>query len=483
MKKRKNRLVAVVSFVLIIGFLATSLASYFVSLTSLRSQIAQKELPLTSDNIYSEIQRDLLRPIFISSLMANDTFLRDWIIDGEKAEAQIIRYLYHIQKKYKTFTSFFVSEKTHIYYHSDGILKNIKEDEPRDRWYFRVREMQSEYEINVDPDMANKDSMTIFINFKVYDYDKQFIGATGVGLTVRAVKDLIRKYQKNYARNIYFIDKKGRMKLQSAVAQNSPEQIQDMEGMSTIADKILSGRNGYFKYKKSGKTIHLNTRYIPEFDWLLLVEQKEETATRPILNALFINLAICAVITLFVLILTSLTISAYQKRIEKMAATDDLTGIFNRKAFDLFGSQVLKEIKRKKLDLSIVLFDIDHFKNVNDQYGHLTGDAVIQHIVKVSQGVIRESDIFCRWGGEEFLVVLKDCNLTDAYRVAEKVRKAIEDTPAVHNGNKIISTISCGVAYYRKKESVDSLLSRADELLYKAKHQGRNRSEKDMESV
>jgi hypothetical protein len=107
MEQRKNKLVLIVSLLLITGFAVTSLASYFVSRSSLRSQIIKKELPLTSDTIYSEIQRDLLRPIFISSLMANDTFLRDWVIQGEKDETQIIRYLREIQNNYNTFTSLF----------------------------------------------------------------------------------------------------------------------------------------------------------------------------------------------------------------------------------------------------------------------------------------------------------------------------------------------------------------------------------------
>ena len=89
MKQKWNNLILIVSLLLITGFLTTSLASYYVSLASLRSQITKKELPLTSDNIYSEIQKDLLSPIFISSLMANDIFLRDWIINGENDITQI----------------------------------------------------------------------------------------------------------------------------------------------------------------------------------------------------------------------------------------------------------------------------------------------------------------------------------------------------------------------------------------------------------
>ena len=121
----KKKLIIALSVILIIGFLTTSLVSYFVSRASLRSQIDEMALPLTSDNIYSEIQRDLIKPVLISSFMAHDTFLIDWILGGEKNVAQITQYLKEIKTQYNTFTSFFVSEKTKIYYQAEGILKKV----------------------------------------------------------------------------------------------------------------------------------------------------------------------------------------------------------------------------------------------------------------------------------------------------------------------------------------------------------------------
>src|SRR5471030_1429938 len=117
---------------------------------------------------------------------------------------------------YGAYTAFFVSNSSLTYYHAKGVLKQIKADEPRDAWYFRVRDMKEPYEINVDPDMANKDNLTFFINYKVYDYKDQFIGAAGVGLTVDAVIKLIDKYQQRYQRSVYFVDTFGRLVLTGA---------------------------------------------------------------------------------------------------------------------------------------------------------------------------------------------------------------------------------------------------------------------------
>ncbi len=315
---KDKKLIVIISLVLVVGFLITSLASYFVSLKSLRSEITLNELPLTSDNIYSEIQRDLLRPVFIASLMATDTFLRDWIIAGEKDEKNVTKYLKEIKEKYNTFTSFLVSENTMNYYYSGGILKKVDPDEERDAWYFRVREMTDDYEINVDPDMANKDMMTIFVNYRVYDYDGNYIGATGAGLTVNSVKMLIEEYQKKYNRNIYFVDKNGDVKLSGANFPQSTTNIFKSKTRSNYADEMLSHSERSFNYRNKNGMIHVNTRYISEFGWYLIVEQPEGEATRHIFTTLMINLGICILITIIVLVLVSISIKTYQSRLETL---------------------------------------------------------------------------------------------------------------------------------------------------------------------
>jgi diguanylate cyclase (GGDEF)-like protein len=469
MLEKKKKLVLLISLILVTGFLMTTFASYYVSRASLLSRIDESELPLTSDNIYSKIQHDLLQPIFISSLMANDTFLRDWVVQGEKDPVQMTRYLKEIQTKYNTYTCFFVSEQTKTYYQSEGILKKISSDDRRDDWYFRVREMKPDYEINVDPDMANNDTMTIFINYKVFDYDRNMIGATGVGLTVSAVKDLIEVYQKTFSRRIYFVDKQGEVKLHGASYSPDQANIHKVEGLGLIASEIVSGAMGRYRYERDGKRIHLNTRYIPEFQWYLLVEQTEKDAIENIFNALVLNLMICAVVVSVVLLLIYKTISGYQKRLEKVATVDKLTGVFNRLAFELIFEQALNEARRTDAPLSILLFDIDRFKQINDNQGHLKGDEVLKQVADLVAGQIRQSDSLARWGGDEFVILLRGCELNAAVVTAEKVRLIIEK---VMSSQAI--TVSFGVAVCRPDESADSFLARADKALYIAKNSGRN---------
>ena len=254
-----KRFVAILGALILAGFLATSLVSYFVARDSLTDQIAESTLPLTSNNIFSEIQRDLLRPVFISSLMAQDTFVRDWALNGEKEPDQIVRYLKEIQDRYKTVTSFFVSDRSHKYYHAGGVHRRVAADNPRDAWYFRVRDIAGDYEINVDPDEINKDAVTVFINHKVYDYAGRYIGATGVGLGVTAVKELLETFRQRFGRMVYFVDLEGNVTLHGADFDR-PGNIRDREGLAAVATQLLGSLEGSFSYRNDGRTFYLNSK-------------------------------------------------------------------------------------------------------------------------------------------------------------------------------------------------------------------------------
>lgn len=477
MENRKIRFVAILTVLLLFGFITTCFVSYYVAHDSLSSQIAETTLPLTSDNIYSEIQRDLLRPIFISSLMAQDTFLRDWALAGEHDEKAIIRYLDEIQKRFGTVTSFFVSEKTRKYYHPTGVLKRISEAAPQDKWYFRVRAIHDDYEVNVDSDTADRHSLTIFINYRVFDYQGRYIGVTGVGLTVKAVQDKVNAYQHRYGRRVYFTDREGNITLRGADFKG-PENIRQVEGLASHATQLLTCPSSSLTYKQDGRTIYLNSRLVPEFGWYLLVEQEDDPAEARILKTLLGNLAVSLVVTAIVLFLVNLTIGRYQRRLEEMATTDKLTGAANRQAFDMLFAQAVRLAKRRGGKLSAIMLDIDHFKEVNDTHGHPTGDRVLKTVAHTVKTQIRDADMLFRWGGEEFLILLPDCDQAQAGQVAEKIRQTLAGKKDVAIGGQVIGVnASFGVAQLRENDTEVELIHRVDSALYAAKGKGRNRVE------
>ncbi|WP_257638168.1 sensor domain-containing diguanylate cyclase [Janthinobacterium sp. UMAB-56] len=473
----KYRLLILLTLILGAGFLATSLASYMASRQALEHGIADQTLPLTGDNIYSEIQKDMLRPVFISSLMAHDTFVRDWILAGENNPEQIVRYLAEVKQKYGAITSFLISDKSSKYYYAEGTLKSVSPEATRDIWYYRVRAMAStDYETNVDVDMANRDSMTIFINHRVYDYDGQFIGATGIGLTLATMNHIIDRYQARFQRNIYFVDGAGTLVLAGKTMRNGHGNIRSLPGVNTIAEQIINHQSAptHLSYQLDHAQILVNSRFIPELGWYLVVEQNVSDDVQSLQRVFILNLAISFGVTLLVLLLTLLTVNRYQRRIERIASTDALTGLLNRQSLELLFQRALLLSRRTAQPMSAILFDIDFFKRVNDTHGHLWGDKVIRGVADVARATVRESDVITRWGGEEYLVLLNNCNLAQATEVAENLRVAIEGHAFGLPEPQLAVTISLGVAEYRLDESESAFFSRADSALYQAKHHGRN---------
>ncbi len=472
----KRNLIILTSILLGVGFLVTSVGSYYVSRSAIRESIIKTELPITADKIYSEIQKEMIRPVIVSQMMADDTFLRDWVINRETDVRKITNYLDQIKKRFNAVTSFFVSEQSRSYYYSEGILKKVSESEWRDAWYFRVRKMDKPYEINVDFDPANNNAMTIFINHRVYDYNSRFIGATGVGLTVDSVKKMIDDYQQKYRQRIFFLNQEGRVIL-SAGQEKWPEtDIWQIEGLSGVADRILNETLGSFIYSSGSDTRFLNVRSIPEFGWHLCVEKTEKEAVSGIWKVLFLNILIFIAVTIIFLLASGMIINRFQTQLETLATTDKLTGLHNRQAFEVLIGQLMQNYKRTADPFSVIMFDIDDFKNVNDTFGHLAGDLVLAEIAQIAKARIRGSDILCRWGGEEFFVVLADCVLADAFSLAEEIRMAVSNTKNEYKGQKIRVTISTGVAEFMPEETIDQLISRADQALYAAKKAGKNRS-------
>lgn len=156
---------------------------------------------------------------------------------------------------------------------------------------------------------------------------------------------------------------------------------------------------------------------------------------------------------------------------------DTLTGIYNREALLSKAEEEFKRAKILNVTLSLIVLDIDHFKDVNDTFGHDAGDYVLKEMAKIIQHhTIRSEDFFARYGGEEFIVILMNSPVEKAIEVAERIRKVIEKHDFAFEGQKISVTISAGIATNgRDTESWDDLFKKADQACYKSKHDGRNR--------
>lgn len=170
----------------------------------------------------------------------------------------------------------------------------------------------------------------------------------------------------------------------------------------------------------------------------------------------------------------------YRRKIEELARLDGLTGIANRRHFMEISAQLIETCRRDDAPVSVIMIDLDLFKRVNDEHGHLAGDMVLRHVSGLLAASLRKSDFLGRYGGEEFAVILPRTPPDKAFQVAEKIRQKVKDNPVkIYDGAFVDMTISAGVSGVADAAAgnpLESLVKEADEALYAAKGAGRNRA-------
>ncbi len=168
-----------------------------------------------------------------------------------------------------------------------------------------------------------------------------------------------------------------------------------------------------------------------------------------------------------------------EDRLRKLAITDDLTQAHNRRYFLDLAEHELARARRSGESLALVMFDLDRFKQINDTYGHLAGDEVLRRVSTLGRAGLRASDLFARYGGDEFAILLPETTLRQAEEVVDRLRDKLAGTAFTYQGHDFRSTLTAGIALFNPHldaaQTLDTLLQRADEALYAAKQSGGNR--------
>lgn len=469
---RRSLILSLLGVLIGLGFLTTSLASYYTSRVSLHQAIITTELPLTSNAVYTDIRDDLIRPVQISRAMASNVFLHEWIDNGEQDVEIIAHFLTNIRSQYETTSAFFVSDRTQIYYDQDGIFEHLDPTQESSAWFYRFRDEQRPWEVVID-----RSRSTLFINFRVLDDQGNFQGVVGIGITLAEILKRIESYQRRYDRTIYFIDNQNNLVLAGEELYKNLTRATPVDEVSALKElsQILSPiREGTYNYHRDGKQHFVNVRHIEELNWFLFVDKHDSGLMEPVQRTLWINLLICLCVTIIVLSIIGWMSRRYLQRIEDLVTLDTLTSLLNRRGFSLVAEQVLLQSRRDNSQLCTLILDIDHFKSVNDKYGHLGGDTVLRAFARQLKDILRASDIVSRWGGEEFVVILRDTTFDAAQSIAEKIRLSTQAAVIEYEGVPLSITVSIGIACLRPGETLDELLDRADQALYSAKHAGRN---------
>jgi len=229
------------------------------------------------------------------------------------------------------------------------------------------------------------------------------------------------------------------------------------------------------KYSDGNEEYLVHSKYIKELNLYLIVQAKVSDFTSGVLETFYLNLLTTLLVTLIIILLIYKMINRHSAKLEKFANYDELTQIQNRRVFDENLQQTLLINGRKPVKNSILFLDVDDFKKINDSFGHEVGDKVLIRLAKVLKESVREMDLVCRWGGEEFIISLVDASLEDSKKIAEKIRVNIESDSLLNAYIHYSVTASFGLTQIQERDTLEKILQRVDNALYTAKEEGKNR--------
>ena len=474
---KKYSLLVWLTLLLVSGAVAGSALIWFMSTNLLAQQSLNNTLPALCDSLHSEIRLDIAKAQSLASGIAENVSLHEWLTDAEHENQPLIAHLKSLHKKDSPATYFLIAEKDQKYIDSAGTVRIVNPETATDSWYASAHTSGHPYEIAVQTEPGS-DVAQIVVSSPLYDSERNQIGMAGLFMPLEALSFTMNHYAGTEGHAVYFVDQLGKIVFSDSRSKRVGN-LHQLDGMQQIADDLPKSRQNNLStsYERSGSRILLNARFIPELGWYLVLEENgtlSEVSARPLA---YLNVAVGLILALLAVLLARTSIVQHQSRLRSLASKDSMTGLLNRQTFTSSFKDAMLEMQRLKLPLSFILFDIDYLKKINEAFGHATGDKVIMDIARLSKRSVRGSDLVCRWGGEQFALLLLRCELEQAYKVAEQLRLNVQNHSFLFDDKKAPVTISLGVAEMTARESIDELFGRADDAVFLAKSEGRNRAE------
>ena len=271
--KSKYKILVQISLFLAVIAIGISMTNYYISVKQSKEQLKTISLPLSLDNIYTEIQKNIVQPYLVSSMMANDTFVQNWLKNSKQDKSQIIEYLSAVKNKYNMFSTFLVSNITKKYYTHDDFIEIVNSKNKHNEWYFNFINEQNTHEINIDSNKNLSNSLMMFINYKILDNKYKLIGATGVALKTKYINQMLKTFRQKYGFKVTFFDKFGNVIL-SETKHNNYTNIDTSKVLQPIKEKIISQESHIIEIEQNNENYVIHTKYIKELNLYLTIEVK-----------------------------------------------------------------------------------------------------------------------------------------------------------------------------------------------------------------
>jgi diguanylate cyclase (GGDEF)-like protein len=329
----------------------------------------------------------------------------------------------------------------------------------------------------------------VSISVAVVDGEKNMTGILYVNMVLTKLSDYIKNLTFGKTGKVYLVDSSGHLLAHPSI---SPEvlsresdgretrELLDFSGNPMVAN-ALKGiiRPGIYRMPDTQRLVLSTYRKIDTLGWIIVLEQDVEESfglvrvyAYVIVFLVFISILISFIVFWYISRETAESVRRHNELLI-ISETDPLTGLLNRRSMLSRMSQFIADYEYNGQGFVIGMFDIDDFKKVNDTYGHVFGDIVLREIANRTVSILRVEDLLFRWGGEEFLVIIRNCDLVRGRGVAEKIRRIVCDTPINDGVSSVNVTVTIGLSQYRG-DPVDTMIIHADEALYQGKRSGKN---------
>ena len=369
---KNYRLVIIIVLLLMLLTLVLSVVNHKATLKLVHKQIETQSLPLSLDNIYTDIQKHILEPYLITSMMANDTFIADWLQENEKKPNKVKNYLSAIKKRYGLLSAILVSEKTKNYYTQNGFLETLHPSNSENSWYFRFKNSSHNKEINIDTNKKIDSNAIMFMNNKIFDAQHQLIGITSTGVKIGSINKMLNMFKNHYKLEVSLYDKKQNIVLSQK--NNKIKNLNEVKEFIPFKHKLRANASTTFNYTLGEDIFFVNTKYIPELNLHILVKAKASDFTGSLNKTYYINLVISILITIFIALIILYIIKSYVKKIEESNTQKDmlLKEVHHRVKNNLnittsmLGLQAMQESEETKLHLLKSKSRIDAIATVHE---------------------------------------------------------------------------------------------------------------------
>lgn len=407
-----------------------------------------------------------MKPLFISETLGQSSEIRA-IMTPPINPDKIYQLLRHYEQQFGM-EFFIASEPERFQYFSTGRQHSLIEGEVD--WYFRFKNRP----VDTIADVGRWDDTQFYIDLKVYSDTGEFLGFFGTAKRLSSFVELFNQYKVQYGYDFIFLDSTNRIML------SSDQQLRPTDSSFHYLDDL-----GWYKaWQQSPLNTSLNNELLninqqehlvteiqlPAFGWRMMIinplQKRKAASNQEFLIS--VALALGALVVAFGIFYQGLRY--YAKRVNERISRDSLTGLPNRDSL-YTAFEALDDAK----NLAVILVDLDHFKRINDSFGHNMGDEVLKVVSKKLSAKVSKPNLFARWGGEEFLVLLPNTGISDAHELATSMQASLISESLKVQGKAFTITASFGVAATVNCQSLEWVVNVADKALYEAKNSGRNK--------